>query len=462
MGEADRAPATAWIFLAALTVFLWGRQEDYWSDAKFMILWIENGRWLFYHLAYLPLGQIARLTLGRMLAWDAEETLFIVSAASGALAVALFYRACGRAGIHGWTRLLATAVLGTAPVVWFYATAIEVHIVQMAAASGGLLWGVEVWRSRNFVWSGWAPPCILLAMAGTHLTGLVWTPALFFLSWKGVEGGRARVLSCLGVFSVAAILWIVGRRSHTASASIDIATSSLEVPWSARLFLREFVRPAGFIHAGLTLGLLWQILRHPRTLRTIPVGVSLILFASFLPFAFTVDVFERGAYFLSLLPIAVFWIAWWARELPSAPTTIALGATAILQCQAARAEIERWQDVVVPSWLAELDSRTHERAVFITLDRAAAGVVSRHTRMLAFAPRPRSSVDLSDPGLFEKALRFVAARSRRGASIILTTDVIRSTYPPLQHFREGLNDRLGTPTTDPEGRYVLYLPHEGG
>jgi len=94
----------------------------YFHDSVAFLRRVEAGELVYYHVAYLPVCQLARGILGRLLGWDAERAMATVSVLAGAGAVSLGYLLGRRATGDARVALVASIAVGLAPVLWFGAS----------------------------------------------------------------------------------------------------------------------------------------------------------------------------------------------------------------------------------------------------------------------------------------------------------------------------------------------------
>lgn len=456
--------AGALVFLGLYALFRALRQESFWGDGRFLVFWLENGRWGYYHLAYLPVAEVVQHTLGALLGWKAVDTLYFVSAASGAAAGAFLFLACTVAGTGRAPSAAAVALLASAPVVWFYSTSIEIHALQLLAASAALLWAARAWSRGRLGGNPVAPGVVLAGVSTSHLSGITWTPAMLFLAWAGKRGeSRGRrlvgVLVCLIVF---AAVYLGSTRFRLASSLADRAERFTDSPSPLGAVVREVLAPAAGIVSLALIALLDRARSDPRALLSRPAVTSFLIALALVPFAFLIDVAEHGAYFISLAPLFAFWVARWIERrrglLVWALVAGAVGGQAYLAWN----EVSEWEGVPVPPWVEELQAESGDETVLFTMDRQAGGIAFRHTRMIAFTIGPGAkNIDLSDAAMRKRALGVVQKRTAQGYRIAITRNVLEADDPATRSFVHELTQRFGEPVPGADPFYLLF-PAGGG
>jgi hypothetical protein len=449
------------VFAALLALFAAFRQDAFWGDGKFFVLWLQNERWGFYHLAYLPAGHLVRLTLGRFLGWDPPETLFFVSHAAGALAGTFVYAAARRAGLSLASRVAAVALLATTPVVWFYATSIEVHALQAAAAAAAVYVFARAWEAGRFGGDALLAAGLLIGVAATHLSGIAWAPALLFVAVLPSGARRPRVprrlLPALLVLALAAAAFAAIDRGGGAD-HLELGMRSWLARWNPGIAWRELAVPAGIVH-GLLLVAGASQLRAARRLGR-PGQATLVLYASFLPYAFLVDIAEHGAYFVSLLPAALLWIARWLdRARGPGPWALVLAAL-VAQGALAWTLTQGWvrQADELPTWAHALRAEAGARTAIFTTDMGTAARILRHSDLFVFTPvaPDGTRLALDDPALLERARGIVVGGGRLGYRFAVTWELFeRERESALVAL---LVELLGAPARGPEGAVYVFPP----
>jgi hypothetical protein len=445
-----------------LAVFASLQQRAYWSDGRFMVEWLSNGRLMSRYVTLLPLGHVIHGTLGRLFQWPPEESLHFLSNLSGAAAGALVMRAGLAAGMQLLPSLGMSLLLMTTPVVWFYSTCIEAHASQLAAASAALCWSVTAWRKGRLVGPGLAPWLVAVALVATHLVGALWALAFLYLTfglppWRDATRRLPTALAILA--SVFAVLGWAYSTDVVASANIDNVVTLGSGP-SVKLFVRELLRPGGGVYPWLAVVLVATLRYRPLALLSPPAMASLLVFGALVPCAFVVDVVERGAYFISLLPLAVFWIGHWVDSLAGPARKLAcalLLATAGAQLYFATRQVAEWERAgSAPAWAEELEARFQSKLVLFTTSRQTANLAGRHSKMFFVAIGPGTAADLGDPQRVEQLWRFLTTQVRRGYRVGMLQDVLDSDADDVSAFRRSLEERLGGPAPFGDSPCLLF------
>ena len=167
------------------------------------------------HVAYTSLARAVQALVHGL---SDDQALHTVSAVAGALGSASTFLLARSMGAQRTGALIATALVATTPAVWFFATAIEVHTVHMAAV------GLFAWVTWHLPWHRptWAllATAVLLALLpATHLSAPLLGPpwVLLVALARGKRLGRAPDLRWTAMaggvlaLAMASGLWVVQR-----------------------------------------------------------------------------------------------------------------------------------------------------------------------------------------------------------------------------------------------------------
>lgn len=152
---------------------------------------------VWMHVLYLPLGRWLGAALGIEEPYDALSWLSVVAGAVGVGAVVALLRAAGCGARTTWT---VGAVVATTPLVWFYATLIEVHVVHCACVAVAL-WGALALRWRHAVFDHVALAALGSLLFLSHQTGVLLVPAFACVALAGRvrRGGAVTLRSALSI-----------------------------------------------------------------------------------------------------------------------------------------------------------------------------------------------------------------------------------------------------------------------
>jgi hypothetical protein len=426
------------------------RQEATWSDGRDLVQGLERGRWSYHHVLYFPVAQGLFALVGGAL--GAAGTLLLLSAAATGLAAALFLCAA-RELVGRGVALGATALLVTAPGVVFYATTVEVHALQLALACGAVLWAVRQRTDASV--TAWPAALLLCGLVGTHLTGLAWAPACAWMLFR-TRGGwaRPRGLGAAAVVLVAFLgLWL-SLRGDTALAGghVLLGLESAFGHWRPELLVREVLAPAGLLYGCALLGML----AFPASVRAARPRLRtavLLLLVPMVPFASTVEIYERGAYFLSLAPVVALLAVQWMRFVrPGVALAVAL-VLALVQGAWAWREVDEWEHRYPGhEWIEALLEETGERGIVLTSHAMEVSCIQGHSELGVLYVRTRGgALDLQQ--LFPRAERVLGLVKRRGEPIVVTRSLFEIEDPDVQAFVETLTARYGEPRAGARPEY---------
>ncbi|GEM_PF-4478446 len=177
---------TLLLFLAGILLYALTYTGRYFHDGALFLRLLEEGRWVWIHLGYLPAAQTLHLLLRPLGFGEAEHALAALSvlSASACLAVLHFWlRALpGPPGSPFLLCLLAAAT----PAFWIGATQPELHVFSAAGAAAALF---LTWRRPL----GRLPSTLLAAflLLVTHLSGAYLLAVLPFLAVRDLAGREA-------------------------------------------------------------------------------------------------------------------------------------------------------------------------------------------------------------------------------------------------------------------------------
>ena len=335
-------------------------------------------------------------------------------------------------------------------MVWFYATCIELHGIQLFFAAALTAWVVRVLLDEGKVVS--APVTALLAAgpAGAHMTGILLLPAVAAFLY----GTRKRVRSWrrgAALFIAFAALWFWGSASRAAAPRhVQFGLRSLLEAPDFELFRREILAPQGTLFvAGMLCAVVLYLRR--RRLDTATLCCTLVYLA-FLPFAASVDIAERGAYFVCLVPVSLALVAAFWRRLP--PVADALLVVLIaLNTRASLTRVSAWRnDFPQASWARQLIAEAEGRGVVMTYDMEEFWAVHRHSRMRAFCLF--EDVELEAPATRRYAEQLIRQALEDGGDVYATRRFLNEPNHGVPAFLDLLEDWLGAPEWKAGGEYA--------
>jgi hypothetical protein len=445
-------------FLGLLGLYHATRQAHYWGDAKFILQWVENGRLDYYHVAYLPLAQLVHGVCGRF-GFAVEDSLRVLSVVCGAGSGALLFAAARCAGAGRVAAGGATLLYATAPVAWFFAGAIEIHAVQMLASGGVCLWAARGVRAGEFGRDPAAVMVALLAIVAGHLTGVTWAPATAFVLWRGGRGAGFGRWVTVSVAALAfALVWLqVDRESERGAYHLELGLRALLRLPSLALGWRELLAPAGVVWALVLAAVLLAWRARRLDLRRLEVQATLLLFAASMPLAFLIDIAERGAYFVALLPVACLWLALAGDALPRAALAAVLCVTVPLQTWLGHASLKSFESVALPAelaWLETLQAEAGTRLLLLSTDTTLAAPVQQFTPLTCVIVVPGMGIDLTLPDVRTRLVERAGQKSAEGYRIAFTSELFAAE--PGTTFIAELAAQLGTPEPGRDSHYALF------
>lgn len=435
------------------------RQDARWSDGRALVALVESGRWAYHHFLYLPAARVFAAVLAPV-GVGSEPALQLFSAVAAALAVALFHLAARASGFGPTTSLLGALLLASAPVVWFFGTCVEVHAFQLAFAAGAVLWAARV---REVERPSAVPPALLLGgLFGAHMTGALWAPALLLVLVRGRSGWRRprHVLVALGVGAGTAAGWLAATGgTGTGSGHVLLGLRELLQGWRVDLLWREVLAPGGLVYPLALLGLLAGRARLRSAGAPLLAAIAL-LFLSLLPFAFTLHIAERGAYFISLVPVAVVAACLGLDALGRWRVLVGLLVVAGQVAWSVR-EVHEWEHHYPGwEWAGPLFDETGEKGLVLAYDRAEWEAVSCHSEMTAISLKARRTKE--NFGTMQKAaFRAVERALAAGEPVAITRSLFESDVPEVHAFVVGLVGRFGTPVPGRRPEYLFFPGKKG-
>ena len=449
------------VFLVVLALYLLGYQRAYWSDGHFLIVCLSRGDWRYHHVLYLPLAHAVHATLSVIGLASTETALRCLSALGGAAATALLFQACRICGSSVARSLLLASLAATTPVVWFYSTTIEVHAIQAAFSAALMLWVARAVREPSAPLHAGVLVLLCCGLVGTHLSGVLWGPAVLVFMARERRRFHGWASACV-LALVFGVFWRWSSSAHSASATLAaFAMGSLLTPPSLALLTREILRPQGIVFAaGVLAGLI--VAGRRRRLDTATVS-SAVLFVTTLAFATNVDIDERGAYFIALVPVCVLLLGLALRSAGAwsgALLTLLMVANLALSLR----EVYLWtKHFPHAEWALPLIDEAQGKGVLLAFDADEWAAVFSHSRLRALCVENRDVVlELDDPGVARAAHNLVAAAVGEGGRIYLTPTFLAAEQHGVPAFLEAIEQRYGTPVPAPGGgSYFVIDPTQG-
>jgi len=378
--------------VAGTLLFLASMQTPFWGDGRGLVDRIAEGEWQRHHVFYLPLAH-ALDSVGGVVGLDVRGSLELFSALMTGFALGLFYLAARWLALPVHAALLGCALLATIPVNWWYATTVEIHALQLAACAGALLWTTRASALGTLGTSALGPAVLLALLTGSHLSGALAAPALALLALFG--SGRwawpRHVVQALLVLALFVLLQVVLSPNelvgddHTSNAA-----ARLIAPWRWQYFYGEFLRPSGFAFLGAVVVLARFCARAPRKLlRPVPLA-ALLATLVYIPFASTLQIQERGAYYLiafSVCALALTWALGRAGRLGFGLGLVLVG----LQAARSLEEVRLWRDEYPGhEWARALVAETGGEGLVLTSRRDEFQAIwDHHAPMVAVRPSSR-------------------------------------------------------------------------
>jgi hypothetical protein len=380
----------------------------------------------------------------------------LFSALSSALAAALVHLTLRRAGVSALRSTLLALLLVTTPVVWFFATCVEFHALQLAFAAAAVAWAVPFFRRPPERFHAAAPTIWGSLPAAAHMTGVLWLPAVAIVLFR--ERRRARGFWLAGLAAAAlAAFWFWGRGAHRAGPGhAGLGIRSLLTPPSFTLFLRELLQPEGHVlTAGLVAGLCLALRR--RRLDT-PTLACAALFLCFLPFSMNVEIYERGAYYVSLVPVCVVLLG---LGLPKGRSRdVALALLVVANLSLALVQVDLWTRRFADAWwVRPLVAEAGGSGVVLTRDLGEWQAVYLHSRLRALRLEDEHQpLDLTDPATLARTMGFVQRSVAAGGRIYATRRFLAVEERGAPALVRALVARYGPFVPVANGAYSTIVP----
>jgi len=364
-------------------VFGLSLQERLWGDGRDilnLLTWDERAWWrswphvLHTHVALLfgALGPFERV----------HDDFALASAVPAGVAVGALYLASRMLGAARLAAACAAVVAGSAPVVCFFATMLEVHTLHFGLVSVALvasLWCGARWSGARF---HAAHGALFLLVALSHLTSATLVPIWALLGWfaRGRRGARRNLRDDFGAIGVDLVVAGAGfaaaltlsqllhyEEANTDAVS-DIGTMILGSigALGPRYFLDEWIAPLGV--AALFAPWACAVLVVPALRRAVGVDTrdwlvvtvlgGLPVFAFFTLWAFD----NEGGYALGILPFLVVAGALLATRFVRSRAALFIGgALVVLQAFLGHAALVSWRADL------ELAHTLERRTAFVAL-----------------------------------------------------------------------------------------------
>ncbi len=449
----------ALLAVAYTTAALMLRQEPYWSDGRGLVEIFSLGGWTYHHVLYFPVAHLVKWAVTPVFNLSPRELLELLSAGATGIALALTFCATRSFGVGRVAALLGALVLGSTPSVWFYATCVEVHPLHLAASAATVLWIVRSSLAGNLGRDALVPALFFCLLFGTHVSAVLCAPALFFLTLRG--SGRwswpRRAWRAILVGVAFALLWRWENGRQGAGQKFgSMAVEDLGTGWDFDFAWRELFVSAGMLYPlALALALV-TVRRDARAfLRPLPLAFCILLL-TFVPFAMTFIIKERGAYYSWAMPVLALCSGklldlFGSWKIPLAVAIISLHAFW------AREEVRAWkEDYPHHDWVPVLQAEAGEDALVITLYAQEWVSVRNHSPMEAIHP--------TDPVFFEPE-RFIAPLRRivdealaGGRTVAVTRTFFEADFPSFVRVIQELVRRHGEPRPGRHSAYVLFSP----
>jgi len=426
------------------TVYLLCQQDALVLDGRDLTEMLRKDRWHHHNALYLPVAQLTQRALGAF-GLEAEATLRLLSALPSGVACAFFFLAAREFGFGQPASLFGALLVATTPSVWFYATTIEVHALQLVPAVGLLYWSGRVLRRNRAVEGALVPTLLMLGLCGFHMSGALWAPAVAWVLCR--RRGRwilpsQRWLS-LGIVAGFLLVWRLGNRENShgsglATAVLERVATSFQpdlVPRYLRFFLDELLLPVFSVLVAAVLG----SLSKPRGRAAIPL---VILGLTFLPFAWSIRIRTEGGYFLSLVPVygllAVRWIDGARARQPYAIGLIVLGLFGGWH------RARQWEEKYPKEpWITALVEDTQNCGVVLVALQEESYAVRVHTglKTICIAKLRKRW----EQHALDAALVSVGRALKPCGSIAVRTTIFSSDEEEMKLFGEQLRSRFGQP-----------------
>ncbi len=341
--------------LGSFALFRATEQVLLFHDAVFFRRILEEGRWGYSHLLWLPTLQVLRWgTEAAGIEVESRDLLFFVSAASGGAIVASSF-AIARALLSRMAATLLSLLLVATPAVWFQASSACIHAFHgaFAAAAFALVYRL---RPGDGVGRRLGAGTAMALLPASHLAGAFLVPGyLAFAAWRG---GRVRrdplrrglPLLAPSLLGLGVVVWL------TASARSGRGGLPVEKVVRAALASPLAYLPEGIAQAARSmpflggLGLLGWAAGSSRRKGLLPF--LLVLVPLFLGVSLWVQDLT-GAYYLGATGVLCVGAARAWRFLARLGSGRAVASAALAACVAAQTGLS------LPERIREADARTH-------------------------------------------------------------------------------------------------------
>ncbi len=439
------------------------RQEPYWSDGRGLVEMFSVGQWAYHHILYFPLAHVLKWITSPVFHFNPREVLELLSSGATGVALALTYGATRSSGVGRTASVLGALVFASTPSVWFYATCVEVHPLHLAASAGTLLWVMRASRSRDLERNALVSALFFCLLFGTHVSAVLCMPALVFLTFRGGErwSWPRHVWLAILIGVALALLWRWENGSHGAGQKFSrMALRDLATAWDFGYAWKEVVVSAGMLYPLALVLLLVRLRRDGKALlRPLPLALSILL-STFVPFAMTFIIKERGAYYSWAYPaLALFggklfdMMGSW--KMPLAVAIISLHVVW------AREDLRAWrEDYPGHDWVPLLLAEAGEDALVVTLYAQERVSVHNHSPMESIYPNER--VLLEPERFIAPMCRIVDEAIAAGRTVAITRTFYEVDFPTFARIIEELVHRHGEPKPGKHEAYVLFRPEKLG
>jgi len=456
--RADRllVPALA---AAAFALYRLTAQEHLFGDGALLVKMATRGEWNLNKPLYPPVARLLARLVGPLGLRDPRAVLELLSQASSAGAVAATYLAARWARLGRLAGLGGALLLALAPTVWFFATTVEVHALQLLVAALGLAWLARAWRADALGEGVLGAAVFLVLLTAAHPTGAFFAPCLLLLVAQAWRRGRRPRGVALGLVVLAAFgLYVaLGMSRHDVfvmyQANLDDLAAD-PVRFQPRI-AKDFARGAWALLPCAALGL---VRRPPREGdRPSLVLPSLVLIASYLVALGVFGAGQRGAYCLSVFPALALGSAAALAHLPRAVAVPLFLAAAAAQGLYAHARIVAYDDrYAAEAWIADLEEEAGPYAVVLVLDPHEEGAPMVRFSTLMPLTLNRVLVDMSPEELVDWT-----HRHRRRVAILRSLHEAQ-LVPAQAGFLAEITRLLGTPAPGGRPEYLLFPARSGG
>jgi hypothetical protein len=311
------------VFVVSAVLYLLLLQEHSYGDGVLYLDYARKGVLASTHMLYMP-GLQGFTGLFEAIGLPERWLAFAYSAIAAAAGNGFLFAVLRRHVAAAWSPWIALLLVGLAPSVLFFGTTVEVHGQQYGFACFAL-WAFHALLDRervpwpNYVLAG------LLALAAplAHETG--WMLFAFFAPMAAMRCGRERPFAGFGLqllrglaFLAVPMLFWLGNDAFRNWLFLDvygqqdaITNNPSEIYFNEFILadaraprmppleylLRDILRPAWAI-VLVGFALLYQLRRQTGLFLTL-----LLSFGASIALLITLGIWERGAYFLGLLPL---------------------------------------------------------------------------------------------------------------------------------------------------------------